>query len=157
MSERIKAGIVAGLVGGVVMGVMMTMMSVPTPEGGSMPMMGMVAKILGSTSLVVGWIYHLFNSAVIGGLFGFLLGQRAQRSTGAALRLGALYGLVWWVLGGLVLMPLFLGMPALAPLMMSAMRMVALGSLMGHVLFGLILGWAYVGLRARRRGTPATA
>jgi hypothetical protein len=37
-------------------------------------------------------------------------------------------------------MPLFLGMPPFAPLMMEMMRPVAIGSLMGHLLYGLILG-----------------
>ena len=37
-------------------------------------------------------------------------------------------------------MPLFLGMPAFAPLVMAPMRPVAMGSLMGHLIFGVILG-----------------
>jgi hypothetical protein len=53
------------------------------------------------------------------------------------------------VLGGLVLMPLLLGMPAFAPLMMEPMRPVAMGSLMGHLIFGLILGTTAAWLRGR--------
>jgi hypothetical protein len=45
--------------------------------------------------------------------------------------------------GGLILMPLLLGMPAFAPLMMEMMRPVAMGSLMGHLLYGLILGGGF--------------
>ncbi|MCA1735752.1 MAG: hypothetical protein LC739_06490, partial [Actinobacteria bacterium] len=48
----------------------------PTPEGMRMPMMAMVAMVVRSESLAVGWVYHLFNSAVIGALFGLLLGGR---------------------------------------------------------------------------------
>ena len=150
MMERLKRGIIGGLAGGIVMGMLMTMMQAPTPDGGSMPMMGMVAMIVGSTSLVTGWVYHLVNSAIIGALFGVALGHGADSGTGAALTRGALYGFIWWVLGGLILMPLFLGMPAFAPLMMPPMRMTAMASLMGHVIFGLILGFVYLRLRERR-------
>ncbi|MBI4523333.1 MAG: hypothetical protein HY695_05910 [Deltaproteobacteria bacterium] len=43
MRSHINNGIVAGLLGGVVFGIMMQMMNAPTPEGGQMPMMAMVA------------------------------------------------------------------------------------------------------------------
>ena len=152
MRSNLTAGIVAGLIAGVVFGILMTMMHAPTPNGGSMPMMAMVAQIVGSTSLAVGWLYHLFNSAVIGGLFGWILGARIGR-IGSGIRWGAGYGMAWWVLGGLILMPVFLGMPAFAPLRVPMMRPVAFASLMGHVMFGVILGAAFVPLR----GTAAHA
>ncbi|MGQ0714780.1 MAG: DUF6789 family protein [Gemmatimonadaceae bacterium] len=158
MRSNIVAGGIAGIVAGVVFGMMMQMMSAPTTEGGSMKMMAMVAMVVGSQSLVVGWLYHLFNSAVIGALFGALLGARvAGYGSGAAW--GALWGVVWWVLGGLILMPMFLGMPLFAPLRMPPMRVVAWGSLAGHLIYGVILGAVFVRLRGmsaeRLAGTPA--
>jgi hypothetical protein len=145
----VGAGAVAGLIAGVVFGLMMQAMSAPTPDGGQMPMMAMVAMVVGSTSIAVGWLYHLFNSAVIGALFGRLFGTRVH-SVGAGLGLGAAWGLIWWVIGGLVLMPIALGMAPFAPLMMAPMRPVAMGSLMGHLVYGLILGAAYAAMiRAR--------
>jgi uncharacterized membrane protein YagU involved in acid resistance len=104
---------------------------------------------LRSESLIVGWLYHLFNSAVIGAIFGWLLGSRVS-SYGTGLLWGALYGIVWWILGALVLMPLFLGMPPFASLMMAPMRPVAMGSLVGHVLYGVILGVGYLLLGRNR-------
>ncbi|MEP7327329.1 MAG: hypothetical protein ABI836_15370 [Gemmatimonadota bacterium] len=139
MHSKTTAGIVAGLIAGVVFGVMMQMMKAPTPDGMQVPMMMMVAKVVRSDSMVVGWIFHLFNSAVIGGLFGLLLGEKVH-GIGSGLGWGAAYGLLWWVLGGLLLMPILLGMPAFAPIKMPMMRTVALGSMMGHAIFGLILG-----------------
>ena len=154
MRSDISNGIDAGLMGGVVFRIMMQMMTAPTPDGGQMPMMAMVAKIVRSESIAVGWIYHLFNSAVIGALFGWLLGSRSH-TYGAGLGWGALYGFAWWILGGLILMPLFLGMPAFAPLMMEPMRPVAMGSLFGHLIFGVILGGGFAmltqGLAGQRR------
>ena len=109
MQSRLGAGIVTGLIAGVVFGAMMQMMNAPTPQGGQMPMMVMVAMVVGSMSLAVGWAYHLFNSAVIGAIFGWLFGNRAV-STGSGLGWGALYGVAGWIIGAQILMPLALGM-----------------------------------------------
>ena len=154
MRARLFAGAAAGIIAGLVFGVMMQMMTAPTPDGGRMPMMAMVAMVVGSQSLAVGWLYHLFNSAVIGALFGALPGGRAL-SYGSGAALGAAWGGVWWVLGALILMPILLGMPVFASLRMPPMRPVALGSLMGHLVFGVILGTAYV--RFWRPGDAAVA
>jgi hypothetical protein len=156
MRSDINNGIVAGLVAGAVFGIMMQMMTAPTPEGGEMPMMAMVAKVVRSDSLVVGWLYHLFNSAVIGGIFGWLLGLRSQQLS-AGIGLGAAYGFTWWILGALILMPLFLGMPPFAPFQMAAMRPVAMGSLMGHLLYGIILGGGFTMLKQGLPGRPRHA
>ncbi len=146
MRSGINTGIVAGLVGGVVFGIMMQMMNAPTPEGGQMPMMGMVARVVRSDSTLVGWLYHLLNSAIIGAVFGWLFGSRS-RSFVAGLGWGTLYGFVWWIVGGLIVMPLFLGMPPFAPVQMEPMRPVAMGSLVGHLIYGIILGGGFVMLK----------
>lgn len=148
MSSRLLHGALAGLVAGVVFGVMMQMMQAPTPDGGSVPVMQMVAMVVRSDSIAVGWLYHLFNSALIGGLFAGLVGSRIL-GYGSGFIYGAIWGLVWWVLGGLILMPVLLGMPAFAPLRMAPMRGVAMGSLIGHLIYGLILGGVSVGLSHR--------
>ena len=145
MRPRITTSLIAGIIAGVPFGIAMQLMQAPTPDGGSMPMMAMVAKVVRSESLAVGWLYHLFNSAVIGGLFGWWFGNLVHGPR-SALGWGAAYGLIWWVLGGLILMPLFLGMPPFAPLAMPMMRPVAMGSLMGHLMYGLILGGAFAWL-----------
>jgi hypothetical protein len=149
MSAKVAAGAIAGVVGGVVFGAMMHTMAAPTPDGGQMPMMAMVAMVIGSTSVAAGWLYHLFNSTVIGALFGWLIGTRVH-SLGSGVAWGAVWGLVWWVVGALVLMPLALGMRPFAPLMMEPMRPVAMGSLMGHVVFGLVLGGVYAAILRSR-------
>jgi hypothetical protein len=148
MSSRLGAAITAGLGAGVVFGIMMQMMTTPTPDGGRMPMLAMVGQIVGSPTLAVGWAYHLFNSAVIGAIFGWTLGSRASDYT-RAFGWGAAYGFAWWILGSLILMPVLLGMAPFAPLMMPPMRMVAIGSLVGHLVYGLILGGAFVAMRHR--------
>ena len=146
MHSRIGGGVVAGLIAGLIFGIMMTFMTVPTPDGGRMTMMAMVAQVVRSNSLTVGWAYHLFNSAVIGAVFGWLLGGGAAGYVGSLAK-GIGYGVFWWILGAQVLMPLFLGMAPFAALQMAPMRPVAMMSLVGHVIYGGILGLIYAGLR----------
>lgn len=153
MDSRVRNGVLAGLVAGVPFGLAMQMMTAPTPDGRVIPMMGMVAMVVRSHSLLVGWLYHLFNSAVIGAVFAWILGSRV-RSYPASLAWGAVYGFAWWVLGGLILMPWLLGMPVFAPIAMEAMQSVALRSLVGHIMYGLILGLAFVWLGIR--GSPTS-
>lgn len=151
MRRALMAGAVAGLFAGFFFGVTMQVMMAPTPDGAKVPMMALVAQVVGSNSLAVGWLYHLFNSAVIGTIFAWLFG--AVTRLDQALVLGSVYGTLWWVLGGLVLMPLVLGMPAFAPLRMEPMQPVALGSLMGHIVYGVFLGASFVWLRGTARGS----
>ena len=136
---RLTAGVAGGLAGGVVFGMMMAMMG----------MIPMVAMLVGSESVAVGWLVHLAISAVIGAGFGL---APARLTTGwvTGLAAGAGYGMVWWVLGPLLLMPAKLGMPTF---MIDAM---AWKSLMGHVIFGMVLG-AVVVMLNRRAASAASA
>jgi len=70
MRSKIGAGIVSGLIAGVFFGMMMQMMTAPTPEGKEIPTMRMVAMVVRSQSIVVGWVYHLVGHLV----FGLILG-----------------------------------------------------------------------------------
>lgn len=149
MSSRIAGSIIAGIIAGVVFGVMMHMMTAPTPDGGRMPVIAMVGQIVGSPTVGVGWLFHLFNSAVIGGLFGWLFGPRLH-GYASATGWGATYGFAWWIVGGLILMPVMLGMPAFAPLMMPPMQIVAISSLIGHLIYGVVLGGASFAMLRRQ-------
>lgn len=145
MYPKLAASVTAGLAGGLVFGMMMHMMVAPTPDGGQMPMMAMIGQIVGSPSVAVGWIYHLFNSVVIGVIFAWLLGDYVH-GYGSAFGWGAAYGFTWWIVGGLILMPVLLGMAAFAPLTMPSMRGVAMGSLFGHLIYGLVLGGVFAAM-----------
>jgi hypothetical protein len=155
MRSKVIAGTVAGLIAGLPFGVMMQLMQAPTPDGSQVPMMMMVAMVVRSESPLAGWLYHLFNSTVIGALFGVLLGTTAGVNASRNVALGAAWGAVWWVVGALILMPLFLGMPAFAALRMPPMPPVAMGSLVGHLIYGVILGLTYARLRRAGRMEPS--
>lgn len=150
MSSRINSSVVAGLIAGVAFGIMMQTTNAPTPDGRQMPMLAMVGEIVGSPTIVAGWLYHLFNSAVIGAIFGWWLGGRVH-GFGSGFGWGAAYGVGWWILGGLILMPVLLGMAPFAPLTMPEMRMIAVSSLIGHLVYGAVLG---VGFAWFFRGAP---
>ncbi len=128
--SRISYGIVGGLLGGVVFGVLMQ----------AVDMMPMVAMLVSSESIAVGWVVHLAISAFIGASFAVL----AHRSgVGTLVALGIGYGIVWWVLGALILMPARLGMD------IFTFNTTAWQSLMGHVLFGGVLGVVFAMLVRR--------
>jgi len=133
--------VVGGIVGGLVFGAMMGMMG----------MLPMVASVVGSESAAVGFLYHMFNSVVIGAIFGLVFGAWSH-TYGQGAAMGLLYGVIWWVLGPLVLMPLMLGMGA--PQFGMALAPPMLMSLAGHLLYGLLTGLVYV---AYLRLYPATS
>jgi hypothetical protein len=82
---------------------------------------------------------HFLVAFFIGVFFGLLF-QRDIRGYGSCMGWGLGFGIFWWFLGPLTLSPLAAGMP----IDWSAEQGSAVfGSLVGHILYGLILGVAY--------------
>ncbi len=119
----IGAGLKAGLVGGLVFGVMMAMMG----------MLPMIAMMIGSSSAVWGFAIHMGISVYIGAVYA-LVARRLPARTALHLAAGVLNGVVWWVFGALIAMPLALGMPE----MVLAVGQPQVMSLIGHLVFGLV-------------------
>ena len=137
--NRARAGAIAGIAGGIVFGMMMGMMG----------MLPVIASMVGSSSAVVGFLIHLMMSAMIGAGFSVVLGAFATttaRSVGA----GAAYGMAWWVIGPLTMMPLMMGQGFGAGWTASAV-VAAMPSLMGHVIYGAITGFTFQRLSGSRR------
>lgn len=126
-AQRVGVSVVAGLIGGVVFGAMMHMQG----------MLGMIAGLVGAEGPAIGWVVHLVISAIIGAGFGVTL-ARWVSGWGSGLGLGLVYGAIWWVLGPLLIMPIWMGMP---PFQINEQ---AFMSLVGHLMFGLVLGAVYV-------------
>lgn len=125
-ARSLSAGVAGGLAGGLLFGIMMS----------AMGMMDMVAGLANSSSLAVGWAVHLVISAGFGLGFAVVLGSLST-TTARSAGLGAVYGMIAWIAGALVAMPLMMGMPALQ------IGQTQLQSLMGHVLYGVIAGVVY--------------
>lgn len=145
MTKSVWAGAaVAGIAGGIIFGMMMQMMMRDVLEVAIPGLFGL------GPSLALGWGIHLFNSAVFGLAYAAVvqldpLAEYAERvTTGAGLGLG--YGVIIWVVAASIIMPLWVG--AMLP-MNPPVPDFNLTSLVGHAVYGLILGALYPLLVAR--------
>lgn len=136
--RTMKHAIIGSLIGGIVFGMMMQMMD----------MIGMVGMLVRSDSLAVAWLVHMVISAIFGVAFGLLLMLRFN-----PIVTGLAWGMMAWVGGALVMMPLFLGM---SEMVFSFSGSTPWYSLMGHMMYGLIAGLV-VWLFARRDAAPKPA
>lgn len=127
--RAIVAGGFAGTLGGLIFGRWVS-------SGDYFPLLAGFGELhsRGATILL-----HFAVALVIGVTFGLLF-QRDVRGYGSCMGWGLGYAIFWWFFGPLTLMRLAAGMP----LDWSAEQGSALfGSLVGHILYGLILGVAY--------------
>ena len=145
MSTReLKWGAYGGVVGGLIFGMMMGMM-------GMLPMIG---SMVGQPTAAAGFVVHMANSVIIGAAFAVVLG-RFVSGIGSGLGAGLAYGGAWWILGPLTLMPLFMGM-GFGVNWNAAAAASMLPSLIGHLMYGGILGLVYTWLH-QRDGGPVLA
>ena len=132
MRPNVTRLVLGGLVGTMAMTAMMYMVA---------PMMGVrmdIAAMLGSMlggSWAAGMAMHFINGTVLFPLvYGYLL---VSRLPGPPLLRGALWGVVLWLIAQTMVMPMVgAGLFSAAAGGMVA----AVGSLVGHVLYGTILG-----------------
>jgi uncharacterized membrane protein YagU involved in acid resistance len=127
-------GALAGIIGGIPFGIMMGMM-------GMMPMIGMLVRM---DSTLAGILVHAAISAITGAIYGIFAVRFPQTWTTAAMG-GIVYGVLWWVLGALILMPALLGMFQ----MIFVIEQMQWLSLMGHIIFGEVLALSFVWLNRR--------
>jgi len=133
--RAVGRGAVAGIAGGLLFTVVMVQIG----------FLGTVAALVGATSDLTGFAVHLAISVVIGASYG--LAFRAQTYDPASgLGWGAAYGLLWWVLGAITLLPVLLGG---TPQWSAAAAADAFPSLVGHLAYGAGLGLVYHALEAR--------
>ena len=121
LKPTLNRTLLGSVVGGMIFGMLMQMMN----------MIKTVAMLVSSTSTGVGWLIHLVISMVFG--IAFLIGLSAIPLRAPAAIIGLLYGVVLWVVGFLVIMPLKLHMS------LFHFDSMAWKSLMGHMIYGLIL------------------
>jgi uncharacterized membrane protein YagU involved in acid resistance len=127
--RALLAGGAAGILGGLAFGAWMAQVN----------FFPLIADLVGSDSPELGMALHIGIAIIIGASFGLLF-QRDVRGAGSSLGWGMGYGLLWWFVGPLTLLPLLRGQ---AP-DWSALRGGQLfGSLVGHIIYGLIVGGVY--------------
>jgi hypothetical protein len=135
-------GLLAGIVGGLLFGTMLSTEMTPVIEVAIPSMYGLAPPANGA----VGWIVHMSHSAVLGVAFAGVLALAEVRGDAPAttIGLGLLYGVVLWVVLAALIMPVWLdvvGSPANPPL-----PNVSTTSLLGHAVYGIGLGVAYVAI-----------
>ena len=143
-TRGLKWGVFGGVAGGLIFGGMM----------GVMGMLPMIGQMVGQPSAFAGFVVHMVNSVIIGGGFALVFGGLV-RSIASGLTTGLAYGAAWWVLGPLTLMPLMMGM-GLGVNWNGAAAAAMIPSLIGHLVYGGILGLTYAWL-AQHDGAPALA
>jgi uncharacterized membrane protein YagU involved in acid resistance len=104
----------------------------------------MVAALADSGSRVVGWGVHLTISLLFAVVYAVLLDRWIHTMWPAAV-VGALYGWIWWLAGGLIIMPASIGRDDL----IFRFTATAWQSLAGHLLYGVLLGVVYAAVRSR--------
>jgi hypothetical protein len=127
--RALVVGGLAGVVGGWAFGKWMA-------QVGFYPL---IAGLVGSHSPMVGVTLHFVFATLIGSSLAVLF-QRDLRGFGSNMGWGMAYGILWWFVGPLLILPLWAG----RPLDWSWEHGTALfGSLVGHIIYGLIAGLVY--------------
>lgn len=128
-------GALAGLVGGLVFTVVMV----------AIHELGLVARIIGMSDPVAGFVVHLVIAQLIGVSYAILF-RRRSFDLSSGLGWGVCYGFFWWVLGNMTLLPLLTG----EPLRFDAQALAqGVPSLVGHLAYGAALGGVYYHLEER--------
>lgn len=141
MYFRAIAGIVAGLCAGVISGVMFLLMRVPGADGMSYTVLGLVSRAVGTNDPSIGWSYHLINTAMLGAVFGFIIGKRVFKPL-PAIGCGLFASMLSWCVANLILLPQFHGDHYGGPF-----NTFGLATLIGYAVQGVLLGviflWVY--------------
>ena len=99
----------------------------------------LIAGLFNSDSQMVGITLHFIFAVIIGATFGLLF-QQDVRGYGSNMGWGMDYGILWWFVGPLTIMPIWQD----TTLDWSYARGSALfGSLVGHIVYSLIIGLFY--------------
>jgi hypothetical protein len=130
--RAVAAGGLAGTLGGFIFGRWVS-------SGDFFPLLAGFGELSSRSATMT---LHFGVALLIGATFGLLF-QRDVRGYGSCMGWGLGYAIFWWFLGPLTLLPFAAGIP----LDWSAEQGTALfGSLVGHILYGLILGVTYATL-----------
>jgi uncharacterized membrane protein YagU involved in acid resistance len=122
LRNGVLPGALAGLAGGLVFGAAMSQFN----------MLPTVASLVHASSDTIGFVVHLIISLLLGVGFGLFVWYQ-DRSAGETLFWGLTYGILWWFLGPLTLLPLAEG----AGLMWDIYSVQEVfPSLLGHLWYG---------------------
>ncbi|QNE18273.1 hypothetical protein F1D05_10690 [Kribbella qitaiheensis] len=139
LPKNLITGAAAGVIAGIPLGIIMQIRDADPKMMPGITMIELVGDLISDPSAGLGWLIHLFNSALFGAVLVLLLSRWLSRR-GPAMLLGLLYGAAWWVVGALWIMPAWLGMDA----MVFEVGTNQWWSLAGHLIYGLLLVAGYI-------------
>ena len=119
-------GVVAGLVGGLIFTGVMAQTG----------LFGTVASLIRASSPVAGFFVHMAIAVIVGASYALFF-RRLSYDIGSALGWGVSYGFIWWIVGPLTLMPVFLGT---TPQWTADVAAQVFPNLVGHLAYGAGLG-----------------
>ncbi len=154
-SDKMRRGIIPGIIAGYLFlafigASMVPAINVTTSEDGMVTaveqsgammnngMLEMVGDMIGADALI-GFVLHIIISAVIGAIYTGLFRENVDLGN-PLLNIavgGLIYGVIWWILGGLIIMPAIAGGDLLQIDLNSP-------SLFGHIMFGHALAFIVV-------------
>src|SRR5262245_49043044 len=148
MRKNVGAGAVAGLIGALALGLVMQFTATVVTDGARVPSIVAAARIVHLHSAASGWLLVLVYGVVVGAGFGWLTGMRPL-SAGPAVIAATFYSVTWWVIVSAGLGPALLGHIPWSSAAIDVARKAAPSTLVGSVLYGLVLGAVLTGMRRR--------
>jgi uncharacterized membrane protein YagU involved in acid resistance len=132
--QLVQAAIVGGLGG--LLGSWVFARGVETAE-----FFPLVAGLMGSNAMAIGRVLHYTIGITIGTSFALLFSRDIQ-GLGSSLVWGLDYGLIWWIVGPMTLLPILLGLKTQPDWSLHAAQ-ANVPSLVAHMLYGAIVGLFY--------------
>jgi hypothetical protein len=134
----LSRAVLAGVVGGIAFGIPLQFVIERMPAIGAL-------YTGGDPSLAVGWVAHLFHSAIFGLVFGLLSEARPvarlmRDNVGIAGFVGLGYGVALWSINIAFVWPVWLDTVGFPPAAEWSVPFLAARPLMGHLIYGVTLG-----------------
>lgn len=134
MSTKLQSSII----GGIVATIAMTIVIFVAPMMG-MPKMNppkMLAVTMGMP-VAVGWIMHFIIGIIFALGYGYLFLPKAQK-IGSKIAKGAIYGVIIFIVAQIMMQIMGAMFPSM-PSPQGSMVLIIIGSLIGHVVFGIVV------------------
>lgn len=140
---KIRFSMQSALIAGVIATAAMTAFTLMAPlMGFEMDIPKMLAATMGAPN-IVGWIAHLMIGIILAFIYASIF--LAVTNTEANFISGAVYGIFPWLVAQLMVMPMMnvINDGSYISGLFSGSIMIAMASLMGHLLYGAVLGAIY--------------
>jgi uncharacterized membrane protein YagU involved in acid resistance len=138
-----RFSIQSALIAGIIATVAMTIFTYMAPlMGFEMNIPGMLAGTM-NMPIIFGWLAHFMIGIILA--FGYVtIFLPLIRKEGNWKR-GAIFGLIPWLLAQVMVMPMMIALNggSFVNGLFSGSIMMAMASLVGHLIYGVVLGWIY--------------